>query len=351
VEELGNSVAMRRAALFLVLGVVIAALGVATARAAAPGGALEATTTGTTTDSTTAATTTATTATTTAPTTTSTAPATTAATTTTPAVTSPQPIAKPTHLSSKRQSKKQRRRQPMRPPPDYPASPYPFLSGGGLAPVAQHNAIVSIAMRFLGIPYKWGGARPKTGFDCSGLVQYVFAQLGYSLPHYAAAQWYSPNAVWVAPNRLRPGDLVFFIGADGTRRAPGHVGIYVGDGYLIDAPHTKSFVRIDNLNDPWFANNYVGAKRIVGASLDARRLLTTASAAVPAARLFLSRQAAGRTAGLPATVVEPTVAHASAATHYELWTGVGLASVLLIVVGAVPYRHRRRQQAPESRSP
>jgi murein DD-endopeptidase len=344
---------MRRAALFLVLGVVIAALGVATACAAAAGGALETTPTDTTTDLTTAATTTTTAATTTAPTTTSTAPATTAATTTARAVTSPQPIAKRTHPTSKRQSRKHRRRRPTRPPPDYPASPYPFLSSGGLGPVVRRNAIVSIATRYLGIPYKWGGARPKTGFDCSGLVQYVFAQLGYSLPHYAAAQWYSPNAVWVAPNRLQPGDLVFFIGADGTRRAPGHVGIYVGDGYLIDAPHTKSFVRIDNLNDPWFANNYVGAKRAVGASLDARRLLTTASAAVPAARLFLSRQAAGRTAGLPlpATVAEPAVAHASAATHYELWTGVGLASVLLIVVGAVPYRHRRRQQAPESRSP
>jgi murein DD-endopeptidase len=353
VEELGNSVAMRRAALFLVLGVVIAALGVATARAAAPGGVLDATTTGTTTDSTTAATTTTTTttttATTTAPATTSTAPTTTTATTTTTSTTSPHPVANLKHPSSKRRSREQRRRQPTRPPPDYPTSPYPFLSGGGLAPVVQHNAIVSIAMRYLGVAYKWGGARPKTGFDCSGLVQYVFARLGVSLPHYAAAQWYSPDADWVASNRLQPGDLVFFVGADGTHKAPGHVGIYVGDGYLIDAPHTKSVVRIDNLNEPWFANNYVGAKRIVGASLDARRLLTTASAAVPPARLFLSRQEADRTDGLPlpATVVEPTVAHASAPRHYELWTDVGLASVLLILVGAVPYRCRRRQQAPE----
>jgi hypothetical protein len=241
----------------------------------------------------------------------------------------------------------------MRPPPEYPATPYPFLSGGRLAPVVQRNAIISLAMRYVGVPYKWGGATPKTGFDCSGLVQYVFARLGVSLPHYAAAQWYSPDAVWVPPNRLQPGDLVFFIGADGTRKAPGHVGIYVGDGYLIDAPHTKSFVRIDNLNEPWFANNYVGAKRIVGASLDARRLLTTANAAVPAVRLFLSRQAAGRKYGLSlqATSIEPTVAHASAPKHSELWTGVGVASVLVVLVGAVPYRRRRRQQAPEGRSP
>ena len=226
----------------------------------------------------------------------------------------------------------------MRPPPDYPASPYPFLAGGGLAPGAQNNAVVSIAMRYLGVPYKWGGARPKTGFDCSGLVQYVFAQLGVTLPHYAAAQWHSPGAVWVAPTRLQPGDLLFFPGSDGTHKAPGHVGISVGDGYLIDAPHTRSFVRTDSLNEPWFANNYVGAKQIVDASLDARHLLHTPSEADPAVRLFLLHQATGPAdrLSLPAISVEPTVAHASTPQQYELWTGVGLASVLLVLAGACP---------------
>jgi cell wall-associated NlpC family hydrolase len=70
----------------------------------------------------------------------------------------------------------------MRPPPDYPASPYPFLADGRLRPDAGVDAVVSIAMGYLGVPYKWGGASPKAGFDCSGLVQYVFAQLGVSLP-------------------------------------------------------------------------------------------------------------------------------------------------------------------------
>lgn len=235
----------------------------------------------------------------------------------------------------------------MRPPPDYPASPYPFLSGGVLAPVAQDNAIVSIAMRYLGVPFKWGGARPKSGFDCSGLVQYVFAQLGVSLPHYAAAQWYSPDAVWVSPNRLQPGDLVFFIGPDGTRKAPGHVGIYVGDGYLIDAPHTGTFVRIDRLNEPWFANNYVGAKQIVAASLDARRLLNLTKHAVPAIPRSLSQLTGPAYAvPVPATAVDPTTAHASAPLQYGLWTGVGLAAVLLPLAGAFPYG-RRRQRAPK----
>jgi NlpC/P60 family len=235
----------------------------------------------------------------------------------------------------------------MRPPPDFPPAPYPFLVvGGGLTPAAQDNAIVSIAMRYLGVPYKWGGARPKTGFDCSGLVQYVFGQVGVSLPHYAASQWYSPDAVWVPPYRLQPGDLVFFIGADGTRTAPGHVGIYVGDGYLIDAPHTGAFVRVDSLDARWFANNYVGAKRIVGVELDARHLLhegtdTGSAPAVPPIVPQLADQALR--ASPPVIAAVPTAAHAPAAGGYAWWTGAGVGGVLLLLgIGAATYRRRRR---------
>jgi len=156
--------------------------------------------------------------------------------------------------------------QPAKNPPAFPASPAPFLLAGRLPPAARHNSVVSIAMKYLGVPYLWGGASPKTGFDCSGLVQYVFAQLGVYLPHYAASQYYSPDAIYVSPKRLQPGDLVFFTGADGTHKAPGHVGIYVDDGYIIDAPNTGSFVRIDSLSERWFADEFVGARRIVGAS-------------------------------------------------------------------------------------
>ena len=125
----------------------------------------------------------------------------------------------------------------------------------------QYGGVVSIAAQYLGIPYKWAGASPTAGFDCSGLVQYVFAQLGVSLPHNTVAQWNSPNAVSVPRNQLQPGDLVFFAGLD-------HVGIYIGNGNFIDAPHTGAFVRIDSLSSGWGAANYDGAKRIVGASLD-----------------------------------------------------------------------------------
>ena len=119
------------------------------------------------------------------------------------------------------------------------------------------GGVVSIAAQYLGVPYVWAGATPR-GFDCSGLVQYVFAQVGISLPHNTVAQWHDPSAVSVPRDALQPGDLVFFNGLD-------HVGIYIGNGYFIDAPHTGTVVRIDSLSQGWYASSYDGTKRILGA--------------------------------------------------------------------------------------
>ena len=106
-----------------------------------------------------------------------------------------------------------------------------------------------------------GRVNPATGFDCSGLVQYVYAQVGISLPHYTVSQWNFSGAVPVAKDAaLQPGDLVFFNGLD-------HVGIYIGFGDIIDAPHTGANVEIDSLSEPWFASRYDGARRIVGAAV------------------------------------------------------------------------------------
>jgi hypothetical protein len=211
-----------------------------------------------------------------------------------------------------------------------------------------------VATQYLGVPYKWGGANPKTGFDCSGLVAYVFAQLGVSLPHYAAAQWYSPDAVWVRPERLQPGDLVFFTGSDGTRKAPGHVGIYVGDGYLIDAPHTGSFVRIDRLDGRWFANTYVGAKRIVGTSLDARQLFHASNSG--------AFGIAGRAGFPPPLTIEPlgeslgvaapgTAAAGSAPRRYWSWVGAVLGTLFLLLAGGLIARRRHEVDATPSTRP
>ena len=108
-------------------------------------------------------------------------------------------------------------------------------------------------MQYLGMPYVWGGASPS-GFDCSGFAMYVYAQVGISLPHNAAMQ-YSSVGVYVSRSELQPGDLVFFDGL-------GHVGIYIGGGQFIHAPHTGDVVKISSLNDSWYAATYVGAKRV-----------------------------------------------------------------------------------------
>lgn len=129
-----------------------------------------------------------------------------------------------------------------------------IIDGGSLAP-GRYGGAVGIAMQYLGVPYVWGGASPS-GFDCSGLVMYVYAQLGVSLPHYTVSQYSYPNAVHPLRSQLQPGDLVFFAGL-------GHVGIYIGNGQFIHAPHTGTVVQIDSLNG-WYSYEYYGATRILG---------------------------------------------------------------------------------------
>jgi cell wall-associated NlpC family hydrolase len=117
-------------------------------------------------------------------------------------------------------------------------------------PAGGHPQAATIAMQYLGIPYVWGGSTPG-GFDCSGLVMYVYGQLGISLPHFAAAQY--GYGTPVSRDQLQPGDLVFFDGLD-------HVGIYIGGGQMVHAPHTGDVVKISPLTD--FGTGYVGARRI-----------------------------------------------------------------------------------------
>ena len=108
------------------------------------------------------------------------------------------------------------------------------------APPAQYGGVVGIAMQELGKPYVWGAAGPSS-FDCSGLAMYVYAQVGVSLPHNAAAMFSYGSPVGYGD--LQPGDLVFFSGL-------GHMGIYIGGGQFIHAPHTGDVVKISNMSDP-----------------------------------------------------------------------------------------------------
>src|SRR5256884_5834792 len=120
-----------------------------------------------------------------------------------------------------------------------------------LAPPSQHGGVVGIAMRYLGVRYVWGGSSPS-GFDCSGLVSYVFAQIGVSVPHSSYAQFGMGTSVSIG--ELQPGDLVFFTGAS-------HVGIYIGGGQFIHAPHTGDVVKISSLRG-YYSSNFAGARRI-----------------------------------------------------------------------------------------
>ena len=123
-----------------------------------------------------------------------------------------------------------------------------------IAPPPSHTGgVVAIAMRYLGVPYVWGGASPS-GFDCSGLVMYVYAQVGISLPHYTVSQYAMGTAV--SRGQLEPGDIVFFDGL-------GHEGIYIGNNQFIHAPHTGDVVKISSLGESWYSAMYVGARRIL----------------------------------------------------------------------------------------
>lgn len=120
-------------------------------------------------------------------------------------------------------------------------------------PVPNTSSLISFAESFQGVPYVWGGATPS-GFDCSGFTSYVFNHFGKNLPRTSEAQWNVGTAV--SESNLQPGDLVFFEMAPG---GPGHVGIYIGNGLMIHAPHTGSSVQIIPFTDNW---GYCGARRV-----------------------------------------------------------------------------------------
>jgi cell wall-associated NlpC family hydrolase len=114
------------------------------------------------------------------------------------------------------------------------------------------SRVVVLAWRAVGVPYRWGGASRRAGFDCSGLTRWVYSHFGVSLPHYSAAQWRYGRRV--SRRALAPGDLVFFSGLR-------HVGIYLGHGAVIHAPRPGARVRFERFRG-WLASSFYGARRL-----------------------------------------------------------------------------------------
>jgi cell wall-associated NlpC family hydrolase len=116
----------------------------------------------------------------------------------------------------------------------------------------------AIALEAVGVPYRWGGASPAHGFDCSGLVYWAYARLGIELPHssYALHDEGRP----VKRSRLEPGDLVFFSGL-------GHVGMYLGRGRMVHAPQSGRHVEVVRLAGSYYGERLVAARRIADSAI------------------------------------------------------------------------------------
>jgi cell wall-associated NlpC family hydrolase len=112
--------------------------------------------------------------------------------------------------------------------------------------------VARFARHLVGARYTYGGSSPRSGFDCSGFVRYVYGHFGVSLPHSSYAQFDRGRSV--GRGSLRPGDLVFFDGM-------GHVGMYVGNGRFIHAPRSGTRVRIELLTG-WYGSRFSGARRL-----------------------------------------------------------------------------------------
>lgn len=140
--------------------------------------------------------------------------------------------------------------------PSPPSGHWPTVAAAD--PVSA-NAVLMRALGLVGTPYRYGGNTPESGFDCSGLVAYVYRDmLDLRLPRTSRdlAQVQGPP---IEPRRLAPADLVFF----GSRGNVSHVGIYVGEGRFVHAPSSGGTVRLDTLDGPYWRDHYTGAKRVL----------------------------------------------------------------------------------------
>ncbi len=133
--------------------------------------------------------------------------------------------------------------------------------------VSQPDAAGEVVLRalgMLGVPYKYGGESPETGFDCSGLVRRVFSDAaGETLPR--RSQEIGSAGQEIGRDEMQPGDLVFF----NTQRSPfSHVGIYIGEQRFVHAPRSGGVVRIESLEVDYWSRRFDGARRLIAAASD-----------------------------------------------------------------------------------
>ena len=146
------------------------------------------------------------------------------------------------------------------------------LQSIGHSVASNTGHLISTAMNMIGIPYRRGGISAETGFDCSGFVRAIYADVtGHELPRTAKEQAHATTKI--QKKDLKPGDLVFF---NTMRRAFSHVGIYVGDGKFIHAPSTGKRVRVESMHTSYWSKRFNGARRVDVALADSSISATSA---------------------------------------------------------------------------
>ena len=140
-------------------------------------------------------------------------------------------------------------------PPAAQEAPARQVSAPAPASLGSEAALRAVAL--VGVPYRWGGSRPATGLDCSGLVHHVFGEIGLATPR--DTRGLARSGRKVARRHLQPGDLVFF---NTLGRAYSHVGIYLGNGRFVHAPSKGSAVRIESISGSYWRARYNGARRL-----------------------------------------------------------------------------------------
>ena len=136
------------------------------------------------------------------------------------------------------------------------AVPLQVKAGKGVKNVENATPVVAEAMRYMGVKYTWGGENPKTGFDCSGFTQYLYAKQGIKLPRVADDQYKATTRI--SKGDLVGGDLIFFRGSTG---GIDHMGLYIGDGNFIHSPKTGDVVKISSLGSDRYMKSFAGGGR------------------------------------------------------------------------------------------